>query len=281
MRSLRHCIRGARCTLRSRWLIIFDRFERPAALLVECARYVGESRVPWSEAPVTDPPRIQKAQSIEAHAIDEAVSAQDLHAAERWLAAVVESDDVARRFFDAAARHAGDEGYGFTTAVVSWRIADMFPAAVRFAVLRTAMLEWMRARSVPASSSLTDEKAIAAAIRDYVRSGGQPHRFSPLLVLDAVRTAGRIVSDTERYTSLFERYVGGDVSSGRKLPERRWGRDDLIYRFAADYGFFIQSVPLSERMDDLSPDGESSERIPDAAYRFLMSSEGFEEWSFA
>ncbi|MGK2966845.1 MAG: hypothetical protein ACSLFM_14755 [Tepidiformaceae bacterium] len=260
---------------------LFDRFERPSSLLVECARYVGESRVPWSEAPVSDPPRIPDDQSIEDTTIDEAVAAQDLHAAERWLAAAIESETLALRFFDAASRHAGDEGYGFTTAVTSWRIAERFPDTARFTVLRTAVLEWLKARHMPDPSGIAGEAAVAAAMRDYVRSGGQPNRFPPLMMLDASRIAEVLVSRPGRYTALFQRYVSADVSGGRKLPDRRWSNEDLVYRYAADYGFFIQSVPLSERLADIPADDESSERIPDAAFRFLMSSEGFEEWSFA
>lgn len=260
---------------------LFERFERPASLLVECARYVGESRVPWSEAPVTEPPPVGNDQPTDDSALDEAVAAQDLHAAERWLAALVRDGIEPSRFFDAASRHAGVEGYGFTTAVVSWRIASWFPEHVRFAVLRTAVLEWLRAREMPQPSGLTGPEAVDVAIRHYVRSGGQPHQFHPLLVLDATGQAERLTSSPGRYTTVFERYVPTDRGDSRKLPERHWKLDDLVYRYAADYGFLVQSVPMSERLADQTGDREGCERIPDAAHHFLMSSEGFEEWSFA
>lgn len=260
---------------------VFDRFEDQSSLLVECARYVGESRIPWSEAPVTEPPRVGEDQSTGDSAIDEAINSEDLHAAERWLAGLLQEEAPAGRFFDAASRHPGDEGYGFTTAVVSWRIAEHFPSAVRYAVLRMALLEWLNARQTPDSSRLAGEEAIAATIGGYVRSGGQPHRFPALLVLDATHAAAKLTSSPGRYEPLFERFASIDTSERGNVPERRWKQDDLAYRYAADYGFFVQSVPLAERLMEVTRDRESCESIPDAAHHFLMSSEGFEEWSFA
>lgn len=260
---------------------LIEMFADPCPLLAECARYLGESRIPWSEAPVTEPPRTADDQSTGDAAIDEAVRTEDLHAAERWLAALLREEAPATRFFDVASRHSGDEGYGFTTAVVSWKIASRFPAAVRFAVLRTAVLEWVKARSGPVSSERKGEDAVAATIRSYVGSGGQPHLFSPLLVLDAARSAEELTSDPGRYQPLFERYAASDTEGSTQLPERKWSQDDLVYRYAVDYAFFLQSVPLAERLTRSTGDVESCIRIPDAAHHFLSASEGFEEWSFA
>ena len=55
--------------------------ERWLDMIIECARYAAESRQPWSEPPILDPPRVEE--RIDLHA---ALGANDRLAAEHWLA---------------------------------------------------------------------------------------------------------------------------------------------------------------------------------------------------
>lgn len=56
-------------------------------LILECGRYAGESRQPWSEPPLLDAPAFDPAKRPSRDALREAIDAKDLPAAERWLAA--------------------------------------------------------------------------------------------------------------------------------------------------------------------------------------------------
>ncbi|MDX1582380.1 MAG: hypothetical protein R3338_02155 [Thermoanaerobaculia bacterium] len=261
---------------------LFEQLEDPCPLIIACARYAAESHVPWGKAPVTDPPRYPASFIVDAQSIDEAIEQEDIHEGERWLAALLESDVVATSFFDAAARHAGEEGYGFCTAAAAWKIAQRFPPQVRFAVFRTALREWLQSRPMPAErSDLLPGECTTAAIDSYVRSGGEPALFPPLLLCDAVALAERVTSDPGRYSNLLRRYVTPPEESLQiELGSSSWSEADLAYRYASDYAMFLLSVPLTERLSRIAA-SDLCEQIPAAARRFLQSSEGFEDWSFA
>jgi hypothetical protein len=63
--------------------------DRWIELLIECARYTAESRQPWSEPPILEPPEPDAEQSLR-----DAVDAGDRLAAERWLAAHADDRDL-------------------------------------------------------------------------------------------------------------------------------------------------------------------------------------------
>ena len=65
-------------------------------LVVECARYASESRQPWSEPPLLEPPGIDPSQPVDAAELRAAIAAGDRARAERWLARRVEdaADDL-------------------------------------------------------------------------------------------------------------------------------------------------------------------------------------------
>ena len=64
--------------------------ERWIDMIVECARYAAESRQPWSEPPILDPPHVDEAQPRDVAELRAAVEANDRFRAERWLAARLE-----------------------------------------------------------------------------------------------------------------------------------------------------------------------------------------------
>lgn len=65
-------------------------------MIVECARYAAESRQPWSEPPILDPPPPSERKDLDE--LRDAVEANDRHRAERWLAARLDDahDDLRR-----------------------------------------------------------------------------------------------------------------------------------------------------------------------------------------
>ena len=65
-------------------------------MIVECARYAAESRQPWSEPPILDPPHVDADQPRDLDELRAAIDANDRFRAERWLAARLEDahDDL-------------------------------------------------------------------------------------------------------------------------------------------------------------------------------------------
>jgi hypothetical protein len=261
-------------------LDLLDGLPNPSGVIVECAAYAAETRLPWSESPITDPPAVEGIDAANPRHLDEAIRRRDLRAAERWLAAAILEDAPAVEFFDAAARFAGEEGYGFTTATAAWRIAEHAPAA-RFVSLRTALLEWVRVRD-GAGARRVDATAVAPrkVIDLYVMQQGRIELFTPLLVLDAALTAEAVTGKRDRYRPVVDRYALPVEWRHGAAPECDWSMEDLAYRYSRDYAAFLMSVPISHRLSRELPDS-GAERIPSAAQHNLEYAETFEEWSFA
>jgi hypothetical protein len=260
-------------------LDLLDEMPNPSDVIVECAGYAAETRLPWSEAPITDPPAVEGIDAANPRHLDDAVRTRDLRAAERWLAAAIREDAPAVEFFDAAARFAGEEGYGFTTAAAAWRIAAHSPAA-RFVSLRTALLEWVRVRDGGARRADAATVEPRQVIDLYVMQKGRLELFAPLLVLDAALTAEAATGKRDRYRPVVDRYAVPVEWRHGAAPESDWSMEDLAYRYSRDYAAFLMSVPISRRLSREMPDC-GAERIPSAAQYNLDHAETFEEWSFA
>lgn len=76
-----------------------DLDDRWLDLLVECARYAAESRQPWSEPPLLDPPHVDSSRIWGTDALERAIDASDRAAAEQWLAARLDDPDDDLRAF--------------------------------------------------------------------------------------------------------------------------------------------------------------------------------------
>ena len=74
---------GKRTVMACRAVHPFRSFE----WIVECARYAAESRQPWSEPPILDPPPVDPAVPASLDELREAMAAKDRLRGERWLAA--------------------------------------------------------------------------------------------------------------------------------------------------------------------------------------------------
>jgi hypothetical protein len=104
-------------------------------LLVECARYAAESRQPWSEPPLLDPPDADPSPSLGANDLRQAIETKDRARAERWLAACADRADAALR---AVAR--GD-ALLLTDAVLA--LAPFLGEKGRYTLLRIAIWEML------------------------------------------------------------------------------------------------------------------------------------------
>ncbi len=101
---------------------------RSIEMIIECARYAAESRQPWSEPPILDPPQVDA--EIDLHA---ALGSNDRIAAEHWLASHLDS---AHEELRSLAK--GDALLMFDTAVA---LEKLLGEKGRYALLRMVIAE--------------------------------------------------------------------------------------------------------------------------------------------
>src|SRR5437763_11273792 len=77
--------------------------DRWDSLLTECAIYAAQSRQPWSEPPILDPPAVEPDQRGDVEELRAAVAAGDRLRAERWLAKRIDDPVLAHDYFTVAA----------------------------------------------------------------------------------------------------------------------------------------------------------------------------------
>jgi hypothetical protein len=131
--------------------------ERWTDLIIECARYAAESRQPWSEPPIPDPPVVDDAQPRDIEELRAAIDAKDRPRAERWLAARVDDAD------DDLRTVARGDALLVTDAVLA--LAPLLGDKGRYALLRIAIWEMLADNSEePSRESL--EALIANAIAE-------------------------------------------------------------------------------------------------------------------
>lgn len=104
---------------------------------IECARYAAESRQPWSEPPILDPPRVDEL--IDLHA---ALAVNDRLAAEHWLASHLDSAPEELRAFAK-----GDALLMLDTALA---LEQQLGEKGRYALLRMVIAELMSPGEDPA-----------------------------------------------------------------------------------------------------------------------------------
>jgi len=103
-------------------------------VLIEVARYAAESRQPWSEPPILDPPSIDDAPLKLRDAVDRL-------AAEKWLAAHMNTDEL----LDVAADRI--DAFLITSAAV--KLADVLGEKGRYAALRIGIQEIWSVAAMP------------------------------------------------------------------------------------------------------------------------------------
>ncbi|HSP16609.1 MAG TPA: hypothetical protein VLV78_17825 [Thermoanaerobaculia bacterium] len=115
--------------------------ERWNDLLIECARYAAESRQPWSEPPILEPPVVDNDQPRDVDALRAAVAAHDRLAAERWLAARLDDQSLLDDLLTVAADDFEDLGHKVIITRAAWKLALILGEKGRYATLRVALWE--------------------------------------------------------------------------------------------------------------------------------------------
>ena len=232
-------------------------------LLSECARYVAESRQPWSEPPILEPPAIDADQPRDIEALRAAVVTRDRLAGERWLAARLHDDDLLRDLLVVATDDFEDLGHKLIVTTAAWKLVSILGEKGRFAALRVATWE-----------IISYGKAIPSR-----EDGEEPGRgLYDNLVNNTVAEKGSLESmhhvflyHAAKNTPVFAR-----VCNYLASQPLRSGANDLpsvetppIYRLARDYGQCLNAFALRDP------------RVAAAAAYNLDHGPSFADWSFA
>ncbi|HVT01949.1 MAG TPA: hypothetical protein VHL58_01080 [Thermoanaerobaculia bacterium] len=257
-------------------------------ILAACARYTASSRLPWSEPPIPDPPRIDDATGYTSEKLRQAVADGDRLEAERWLAANFLRPDFPEVFFAAAAEDLADFGHKLTVAVHAWKLAAAVPPPHRFAILRIAPWEWTAYRgddsdSKASSRSMSMEQAVRACVQSMESGEEGLVDFHWLELLDAALEVSAITG-----SSSVQDRVLACVSSRFSPAGRETGESPLIdpvkdgdfiapsYDLSRDYAGYLQSFAIGKRLERAIP-GVDCQRIIRAAHTAMANGLSFEE----
>ncbi|HEY2093886.1 MAG TPA: hypothetical protein VGJ81_18590 [Thermoanaerobaculia bacterium] len=236
--------------------------DRWDALLTECAIYAAQSRQPWSEPPILDPPPIEDGQRGDVEELRAAVADGDRLRAERWLAKRIDDSDLERDYFAVAADDFEDLGHKLIVAHAAWRLAEILGDKGRFAVLRIGIWE-MCAYKGPRYQERGSRAELAALVENALAEGGSVDAMHNVFLFDAA--IGTPVEER-----VFD-YLGSlSMKPGTAFTSRR---DVPIYHLARDYGAYLKSFAVTKRLRDI--------RILDAAKYNLEHGSSFEDYSFA
>ncbi len=234
--------------------------ERWDDLLIECARYAAESRQPWSEPPILDPPAIEEDQPRDIEALRSAVAARDRLAAERWLAARLDDPTLLDDLLLVASDDFEDLGHKIVVTRAAWKLAPILGEKGRYATLRTAVWE-MTSSGVEAGLWT-----------------GRSHVERKALIDNAVAEKGSIESvhavflyDAAKGTKIFDRVCGYLASLPLKsaTEELPPPGPPPVYRLARDYAQCLKAYATGD------------ERLKAAAAYNLQHGPSFAEWSLA
>ena len=232
------------------------------SLLAECAIYAAQSRQPWSEPPILDPPPIEPDQRGDVEELRAAVAAGDRLRAERWLAKRIDDSGLARDYFTVAADDFEDFGHKVIVARAAWRLAEILGEKGRFAILRAGIWEMCSYKG-----ARYEERGVraelSALVDNAIAEGGSLEALHHVFLFDAAlgTPVEKRVSD---YLGSLTMRSGNVFTSRRDLP---------LYRLARDYGSYLKSFAVTKRLRDI--------RILDAAKYNLEHGASFEEYSFA
>lgn len=153
--------------------------DRWTEMILECARYAAESRQPWSEPPMLDPPDPSSGEIEELRA---AMRDGDRLLGERWLAARLEdADDALRDLVHCDALLMLD------TAVA---LTPLLGDKGRYALLRMPVWEL-----IAAPNAKDDDTPLPTRIMRAVESNGSPDAVTSVFWGGGFRSAhGRVVS---------------------------------------------------------------------------------------
>jgi hypothetical protein len=230
-------------------------------LLTECAIYAAQSRQPWSEPPILDPPPLEPDQRGDAAELREAIANADRLRAERWLAKRIDDPDLARDYFTVACDDFEDLGHKLIVADAAWRLAELLGEKGRFATLRTGVWEMTayKGERYAEQGVAVDAEALLATLVANANDIESLHR---VFLFQAARPKVRT-----RVHDYLAKDVTPSVSEG---PGGEGGAQMLpIYPLAKDYGAYLKSYAIGIRA------------LIAAAKKNLDHGPSFDEWSFA
>jgi hypothetical protein len=235
---------------------------RWGSLLIECAVYAASGRLPWSEAPMFEPPPSDPRLDAAPQSIRQAVAGRDLSAAERWLAAKLDESSLAADYFQAAREAPGEAGGPLVTAVACWKLSEAQERHPSWPALRPALVEWCaapRGADRPWSDERSrGDRAVAVAARlDAER--GSLEVLHELLFLDADLEAERLLSGEPALPVEIE-------------------MENPVYPLARDFAAYLLAHPAAERLAARFPRVDRK-AILDAC-RYNLDNSSWEEWSF-
>ncbi|HUP65506.1 MAG TPA: hypothetical protein VM557_09510 [Thermoanaerobaculia bacterium] len=251
-------------------------------ILVECAIYAAEGRLPWSEPPVTDPPAVGADHPAGLGEIEEAIEANDRNRGERWLAANLERPDLGARIFEVAARHLEDLGHPFIVAAASWKLSMLQDRHPSYAALRPAVAELCMKREGGEARGTTgagDRREIALRLIDvFARSGGDPEPFHDLALF-----ASALEAEEEGCPSaIAERVIaaaGGGARPGGQSHELPEPGSLAAYKLARDHAQRLKAEWIARVLERHWSGIDCSAMLAAADYN--LRSSNFDEWSFA
>jgi len=232
-------------------------------LLVECAIYAAQSRQPWSEPPILDPPALDASQRGDVDELRAAVDEGDRLRAERWLAKRIDDPDLARDYFTVAADDFEDLGHKLIVANAVWRLSEILGEKGRFATLRIGVWEmaaYKGERYVERGNAMDREALLAKLIASACDIEGLHRVF---LLMSARAGVDRRVRDY---------LTNEDVNVGRASARPVGLKPDLrlpVYPLAKDYGAYLKSWAIG------------NDELKAAAQDNLDHGPSFDEWSFA
>lgn len=214
--------------------------------VTQCAIYTAKSRLPWSEAPILDPPRLAEGQRGDRAELLAAIEAGDRLRAERWLAKRQHDDDLLHDYFSAAANDFSDLGHKLIIATGAWRLANLLGEHGRYAAMRVGIWECAAYRGEPyvERGTALDCGTLAASLIDAaVAERGSLESMHAIFLLDAALDCGdpAVLLRVRDYLTAERRRF---EAAGEEMPP---AAPLAIYEFSRDLGTAFKAHAVAAR----------------------------------
>jgi hypothetical protein len=252
-------------------------------IMAECAIYAAQSRLPWSEPPITDPPPTENEDPWTDDEIRAAIAEKDRMRGEKWLARRMREPNLESSFFRVAAEDLSDQGHKLIVAAGAWELAELLGDRGAFATLRIAPIEWTAYSGdeapPPPERQVDLETALRILIDLLVEEGGSTIAYHRIALFDAALRASRI-SELPLEEAVRDWLLGGvDLREPSDRTLTAVPRAP-VYRLARDYGGYLQAHAIFRRLRHRFPRVDCR-RILSATKFNLDHGPSFEDWSFA
>lgn len=215
-------------------------------MIIECARYAAQSRQPWSEPPILDPPRAEDEHPRDLVELRAAIEANDRFRAERWLAARLDDGHD-----DLRSIAKGDALLMLDTAMA---LEELLGEKGRYALLRMVIAELL-----VESEDVTEP--IETLIDRAIAEGGSVDSVRSVFVASAAPKS---------------RENQSPLPSGERARVRGGSREALIpYPLARDYAQTLIAHAIAHKLPT------RQQEFLAAVHHNLEHGESFAEWSFA